>query len=117
MKQNKIHNHKSLIEEKQRLLTAVELNERKIVNGVEYFQSNYKSIIWEKVNPFKGKSSFSQIANLVVSEVLPAVIGEGTQALENKSEGNELVFNLVKKGIDLIKKVGKKKSRKKDKEI
>ena len=117
MKQNKIHNHRTLLEEKQRLKNAVALNEHKIVTGVEYFQSNYKSIIWEKINPFRGKSSLSQIANLLISEILPAAIGAGAQALENKSERSEILFDLLKKGMGLIKKVGTKKSKKKEKEI
>jgi len=117
MKQNKIHNHKSLIEEKQRLLATTALTERKIVTGVDYFQSNYKSIIWEKINPFKGKSTFSQVANLLISEILPTAINVGTQTLENKSGRNEVLFDLIKKGIGLVKNSRKKKAKKKDKEI
>ena len=54
---------------------------------------------------------------MLFRSILPTAINVGTQALENKSQKNEMLFDLIKKGIGLIKKVGKKKTKKKEKEI
>ncbi len=112
MTQNKIHNLKSLLEEKERLKIAVKVKEQQLINHKEFLQSNYKSIIWEKINPFKGESSLG----LILSSVLPAVIGVAAPSPISKllEKGLSLA---IEKGSDFLrKKFEKRKEKKKAKE-
>jgi hypothetical protein len=114
MIQNKIHDLKSLLAEKERLRVSLQITEQQLIDRTAYLQNNYKSIIWESINPFKGKSAVSQIANLIINEVLPIIFSG--QSIENKIEGKEVVFDLLKKGIGFVKKIGKKKKKAKKSE-
>ena len=115
MKQNKIHNLNTLLEEKYRLSLAVIREEQDIKNQVNFFQTNYKNIIWEKINPFKGKESLNQIAGLLFSDILPAVIAGGTQSSTGMLLGKGVRL-VMEKGSDfLLKKLEKRKENKKNK--
>ena len=112
MKPNKIYNLRSLLEEKKRLMDAVKFQEQELSDRVGFFQSNYKSIIWESINPFKGEAMLNQVANLLIGEVLPAAIGVGT-----KSSAGMLLSKCVMKGAAiLLKKIGAIKKKKASKE-
>ena len=112
MKLNKIDNLQSLLEEKQRLTGLVKLQEQELNERVLFFQSNYKSIIWENINPFKGDTTLSQIAGLLISDVLPTVIGVGIQSPTAALLSKGVRFALIKGGALLLKKFGSFRAKK-----
>ena len=115
MQQNKIHNLNTLLEEKHRLSLALIREEKDIKNQVSFFQTNYKNIIWEKINPFKGKESLNQIAGLLFADILPSVIGGSNQSSTGIFLGKGLRLVMEKVSDLLLKKLEKRKENKKNK--
>jgi len=111
MKQkNKIHNLRSLYAEKMRLQNEIVNNETDLKIYSVYFQSNYKSIIWEKINPFKdGKGD---LVSLIFNELLPLIAGTGIGSGTTKLFSKGLKYGLMKAGAGLVSVLRKAKDKK-----
>jgi hypothetical protein len=109
MKQNKINHLQNLLIEKSRLQSVIKTQETELKNGVEYFQSNYKSIVWERINPFKGNVTANGIVNFLATDVLPLVTGIGGKkeaSTISKLLAKGIRYALLTAGIGLVKKMG-----------
>ena len=109
--QNKIHDLKSLHAEKERLKIVVNSNEQLLKHHTDFFQSNYKTIIWEKVNPFKEKTTINEIIKLVAGNILPLIVGSATQS----DTGALVIKGIANAGASLFKKITKRKEKQKEK--
>ena len=108
MKQNNINNLQNLLAEKSRLQAVVKTQEMELKNSVGYFQSNYKSIIWERINPFKGNVTANGIIDFLASDVLPLVTGIGGKkeaSIISKLLSKGIRYTLLKAGVNLIGKM------------
>ncbi len=109
MKQNKINHLQNLLTEKSRLQSVIQTQETELKNSVEYFQSNYKSIVWEHINPFKGNVTANGIINFLGSDVLPLVTGVGEKkeaSTISKLLAKGIRYALLTAGVSLVKKMG-----------
>lgn len=116
MKRNKIHNLTSLLAEKQRLQEMTMIQENKMVDVTVYFKKNYKTIIWQKINPFKEGKTQNALLNLLFNEVFPAIINSENETGKLFSGG--IKYAILKAGSGLINKMSKrKKNKKKEKKV
>lgn len=107
---NKIHNLKSLNAEKERLKAEIKNSENEIKINLNYFQSNYKSIIWQKINPFKDGKNDS--LSIIFNEVLPLIAGTGLGSGTSKLFSKGLRYGLMKAGAGIISTIRKSKKKK-----
>jgi hypothetical protein len=75
MKPKKITNLESLRYEQEKLRMQLEHTEENLDKSWGYLKTNYRSMIWKQINPFKNSSILNTALNLVQPGLLP-ILGE-----------------------------------------
>ena len=102
---NNIYDLKSLEREKAKLRLKLELQKQTLENRYQFLKENYKSLLWEMINPFKNSNSFvSKIAVTAKDAILPLLVGNDERA--NGASDSELIGLLL---LKLIKRLKRKK--------
>jgi hypothetical protein len=114
----KKNNLQLLLAEKQRIRSIVKLQEEELKERATFFESNYKGIIWSKINPFKGNVTINGVVNYAIKDLLPLITGlDGGN--KHYSVGSKLLakgirYTLLNSGINLLKKFWENKEEKKE---
>lgn len=100
-----IYDLKSLQREKDKLQLQLDSQKRTLENRYQFIKNNYKSLIWEGINPFKNNNSLvSKIAVTAKDAILPMLVGE--DAITAGATDSELIGILL---LKLIKRLKRKK--------
>jgi hypothetical protein len=90
-----INNLESLKREKDRLHLLIEQKQSVLESRYQFFKTNYKSLLWREVNPFKGKEeTIGQIIQIAKTIILPAISGGGKDSIADV--GSMLAMKLVR---------------------
>lgn len=79
---NRITDISSLQKERDRLQMHIEISEKEISQRYDYFRSNFKSLIWNQINPLGNNESLkSTVGTLLQSVIIPAITHGGKETL------------------------------------
>ena len=102
---NNIHDLTSLQREKDKLRLQLESQKQQLEHRYQFVKENYKSLVWDSINPFKNSNSLvSKIAGTAKDAIIPLLVGDDERAIG--ATDTELIGLLI---LKLIKRLKRKK--------
>lgn len=91
------------------LRLQVEKKEQELNNSWLYLKSNYKKMVWQEVNPFKGNSILNTALDLIQPGLLPVIteVAKGSakgKPINMKVLGSSAKFVVATLGIKWLRK-------------